>query len=238
MRVILFDFGGTLDFPRHWLDRFLVHYRAAGIDIERPELDIAFSAATRTAYTCVTRLRNYSLCELVDFLLDLQFEHLQLQGMAVPSWSGASELKQQIRERFVAESAEGLARSRLLLASLAPHLKIGVVSNFYGNLDRVIAEADLAQMIAVTADSGLLGFHKPDSRIFLAPLAHLGVQPRETVMVGDSLRKDCAPARALGMKTIWLHYREPNVRTATSSDSADFTIESLEELNQFEWLAG
>jgi putative hydrolase of the HAD superfamily len=246
MQAILFDFGGTLDFPRHWLDRFVAHYQAAGINIERAELDSAFSAATQKAYACSAMLRNYSLLQLVGFLVELQFERLGMCDAAAPrhlhaeacSGGGINELKMRIRDAFVAESAVGFAMSRPLLGLFAKRLKIAVVSNFYGNLDRVLAEADLARSITVIADSGRLGFYKPDPRIFGAALAQLSVQPREAVMVGDSLRKDCAPARAMGMATVWLRHREFSGREATPSDLADFTIDSLEGLKDFGWLAG
>ncbi|MBV8055587.1 MAG: HAD family hydrolase [Deltaproteobacteria bacterium] len=246
MRAILFDFGGTLDFPRHWLDRFVAHYQMAGIDIERAELDLAFSATTQKAYACSEMLRDYSLLQLVGFLVELQFENLGMCDAAAPrrlsaeacSGCGINELKMRIRDAFMAESAVGFAMSRPLLNSFARHLKIGVVSNFYGNLDRVITEADLAPSITVIADSGRLGFYKPDPRIFAASLAQLGVHPREAVMVGDSITKDCAPARAMGMATVWLRHREFSGREAAPSNTADFTIDSLEELKDFEWLAG
>jgi HAD superfamily hydrolase (TIGR01509 family) len=246
MRAILFDFGGTLDFPRHWLDRFVAHYQAAGIDIERTELECAFSAATQKAYACGPRLRDYSLSQLVGFLIDLQFDHLSVRGAAalhrmlaeVSTGNSINELKTQIRDSFIAESAVGFALSRPLLASLARHLKIGVVSNFYGNLDRVIGEAGFAHSIRTIADSARLGFYKPDPRIFAASLAQLHVHPRDAVMVGDSISKDCAPARQMGMATVWLRHREFKRPEAVSSDPVDFTIHSLEELKDFGWLAG
>lgn len=246
MRAILFDFGGTLDFPRHWLDRFVAHYQAAGIAIERAELDSAFSAATQKAYACSAMLRDYSLLQLVGFLVELQFENLGMRDVAAPRRLRAEarpgrsieELKARICNSFVAESAIGFAISRPLLGSFAQRLKIGVVSNFYGNLDRVIADAALARSITAIADSGRLGFYKPDPRIFAASLAQLDVHPRDTVMVGDSVSKDCAPARAMGMATVWLRHREFSGREAAPSDPADFTIDSLEELKDFEWLAG
>ena len=244
MRAILFDFGGTLDYPQHWLDRFLVHYQAAGINIERTGLDAAFSAATKKAYACRWVLRNYGLLQLVEFLLDFQFENLGVRGAAAPrdflgAASGGRSIKElmiQIRDAFVAQSALGFAATRPLLASFARQLKIGVVSNFYGNLDRVIAEADLARSIAVIADSGRLGFSKPDFRIFAAALDQLGVHPHEAVMVGDSIEKDCAPAQAMGMTAVWLRHREFSRREATLKDPVDFTIDKLEELKDFAWL--
>jgi len=244
MRAILFDFGGTLDFPRHWLDRFVAHYQAAGIMIERAELDRAFRTATRKAYASSAMLRNYSLSQLVDFLVELQFENLRSSGTGARrrllaeacSDHGLTELKMQIRDSFVTESAVGFAISRPLLASLAKRFKIAVVSNFYGNLDHVLAEADLARSVTLIADSGLLGFYKPDPRIFAASLAQLDVHPHDTVMVGDSINKDCAPAQAMGLTTIWLRHREFSGPEA-APHLVDFTIESLEELKDFGWLA-
>jgi putative hydrolase of the HAD superfamily len=243
MRAILFDFGGTLDCPRHWLDRFLTHYQAAGIDIERPQLDMAFSSATHRAYACSSMLRDYSLASLVGYLLDLQFESLVSGEVnARNHWLARTdpvridELKLQIRDSFVAESAAGFAVSRPLLASFASRFKIGVVSNFYGNLDRVVAEADLASSISALSDSGRLGCYKPDPRIFTASLTQLGIHPGKALMVGDSIKKDCAPARALGMTTAWLRHPRSSGAELTLPDSADFTIDSLEELKDFAWL--
>jgi len=246
MRAILFDFGGTLDFPRHWLDRFVAHYQAAGLDIERAELDRAFSAATEKAYARSAMLRNHSLSQLVRFLVELQFENLREGGSAAlphlltQAASGGiiTDIKIRICDSFLAESAVGLAISRPLLALLARRFKIGVVSNFYGNLARVIAEADLARSVTVIADSGRLGFYKPDPRIFASSLAQLGVNPHDAVMVGDSINNDCAPARAMGMNAVWLRHGEFSACEASSSDPVDFTIDRLEELRDFGWLAG
>jgi putative hydrolase of the HAD superfamily len=246
MRAILFDFGGTLDFPRHWLDRFVTHYQAAGINIERAELDPAFSAATQKAYASSAMLRDYSLLQLVGFLIRLQFQNLRMCDAAVshrllaraPAGVSIETLKMQIRDSFVAESGVGCAISRPLLASFARRFKIGVVSNFYANLERVIAEADLARSITVIVDSGRLGFYKPAPRIFAAALSQLGVAPHDAVMVGDSIKKDCAPARAMGMLTVWLRHPELRGRKTVPSDPADFTIDSLQELKDFKWLAG
>jgi FMN phosphatase YigB (HAD superfamily) len=246
MRAILFDFGGTLDFPRHWLDRFLAHYRAAGVDIGRAALDHAFTAATQAAYSAGAKLHDLSLSDLIAFLVELQFENLgnhfraPLYRLPGETCSGLTigEIKIKIRDAFMAESALGFGISRPVLALLARRLKIAVVSNFYGNLDRVISEAGLARDVTVIADSGRLGFYKPDPRIFAACLAQLRVDPHDAVMVGDSIRKDCAPARAMGMATVWLRHREFGGHGPASSDSVDFAIDSLWELKDFEWLIG
>lgn len=50
--------------------------------------------------------------------------------------------------------------------------------------------------------SGHHGFRKPDVRLFLRACDDLGVAPAETIMVGDRIDNDIAPARLLGMYTI------------------------------------
>jgi HAD superfamily hydrolase (TIGR01509 family) len=241
MRAILFDFGGTLDFPQHWLDRFVTHYRAAGIDIDRPQLDPAFSVATCKAYNAGRALYEFGLSALVEFLITLQLDSLR-QTVVTPhklydfarSRSSVSELTRRIRDGFVAESAEGLAQSRRVLESLSSRFKLAVVSNFYGNLARVISDAGFASFIQVVTDSGRVGFYKPDTRIFAAALADLGVSASEAMMVGDSIGKDCVPAQAMGLTTVWLRHREFQTRDVPGN--VDFTIDRLEELNNLKWL--
>jgi HAD superfamily hydrolase (TIGR01549 family) len=213
-KTILFDFGGTLDYPRHWLDRFVVHYRAAGIEITRAQLDPAFDHATRMGYRSTKLLSSYGLTELVDYLVRLQFDYLSRHGApAVRESLGAAsagmrlpEIAGWITQSFVAESRSGLATSRKLLTTLSERFRMGIVSNFYGNLENILAEFDLASLFGVVADSSQLGIFKPEPGIFNHALKTLGAVPAETAMVGDSLDKDCTPARNLGLTTIWLRH--------------------------------
>jgi putative hydrolase of the HAD superfamily len=239
MRAVLFDFGGTVDSPRHWLDRFLAHYNDAGLAITRAELDPAFDSATRIAYRSPEALRNHSLQELIAFLVNLQLEHLSEERRGVSrivkqlaAGSVKREMTRGITQAFVEESMEGLAHSRAVLSSLRSRFAIGIVSNFYGNLERILRDAGFASILAAVADSGHLGIYKPDPGIFRAALAMLGVPASETIMVGDSLEKDCAPARGLGMHTVWLRHQEAP-REPAGRIHADFTFDSLDELKDF-----
>ena len=239
MRAILFDFGGTLDYPRHWLDRFLLHYRAAGVAISRSELDRAFEAATRIAYQNSSALRGYGLSQLIDYLVGLQIEELSRRGLGTLSqmladldWAARERLVRGIREGFVAESRDGLARSSKLLSRWSQDFKLGVVSNFYGNLDSILAEVGIAPLFHAVADSCRVGIFKPDPGIFRAALEQLDAC--DVLMVGDSLDKDCAPARRLGLKTAWLRHDGAPL-PANAHEAPDFTIQALEELNELRW---
>ena len=113
---------------------------------------------------------------------------------------------------------------------------MGVVSNFYGNLENILAEADLTRFFGVIADSTRVGIFKPDLGIFIAALQQLDATPAETAMVGDSLSKDCVPARALGITTIWLRHSDADGGNYGAIDGpVDFTIEALAELEHLKW---
>jgi HAD superfamily hydrolase (TIGR01549 family) len=244
MRSILFDFGGTLDYPRHWLDRFLAHYKTAGIDLTRKEFDRGFDHATRIAYRSTPRLAAYGLVQLVDYLVRLQIgfmgrngpEKLRENLAAAAGGRRLDEVAGWITQSFVAESQEGLAISREVLGELSGRFRMGVVSNFYGNLENILAEAGLARFFGTIADSSRLGIFKPEPGIFLAALKGLDARPSETAMVGDSLSKDCVPARRLGITTIWLRHAEVDAANAIAAEGeADFTIEALAGLEHLKW---
>jgi HAD superfamily hydrolase (TIGR01549 family) len=237
--ALLFDFGGTLDGPAHWLDRFLGSYRAAGVDISRTELDPAFDHATRTGYGATRIVARFGMTDLVRFLVGHQFEYLRKSGpeqlRATLDDSGAAgrhRLVEAVTNSFVRETSAGLAHSRDVVGSLKSRFKMGVVSNFYGNLDRVLEEAKLDRFFTAVADSSRVGSFKPDSGIFEAALKKMQCVPESAAMIGDSPGKDCAPARKLGMRTVWLC---TEARGDEDSGAADVTIRSIDEVARIQW---
>src|SRR6202451_1195150 len=150
----LFDFGGTLDGPAHWLDRSLMSSRAAGTEITRAELDPAFEHATRIGYGATRVMARFGLTDLVRFLVGHQFEYLRKSGpdplRKILDDSGAAgrhRLVESVTKSFVRETAAGLAHSREVIGPLPGRFILGIVSNFYGNLDRVLEEAELDRFL-------------------------------------------------------------------------------------------
>lgn len=237
--ALLFDFGGTLDGPAHWLDRFLGSYRDAGIDISRAELDPAFDHATRIGYGATRVVARFEMTDLVRFLVGHQFEHLRQNSpetlrerLRASGAAGLHRFVEQVTNSFVRETNAGLAHSREVVAPLKGRFKLGVVSNFYGNLDRILAEAKLDRFFTAVADSSRVGIFKPEPGIFEAALKKLQCASESAAMIGDSLSKDCAPARKLGMRAVWLR-TEP--RTDEDSAAADVTIRSIDEVARIQW---
>jgi len=233
--TVLFDFGGTLDLPgSHWLDRFLYHYQASGLDLTRQDFDPAFTHASAAAYRRGKLLHSTGLADLVDFLVVTQLRFLISGGP--PSFKATlnhpvgeaafGALQAQICSGFLEQSRRGLKRTGEILRPLARRFKLGIVSNFYGNLETVLKEADMSSIFTAVADSARVGVAKPDRRIFEFALRWLDSDPARSLMIGDSLAKDCAPAKSLGMQTVWLNPGSASTR----SDEVDFTISDLSQL--------
>jgi putative hydrolase of the HAD superfamily len=242
--AILFDFGGTLDGLSHWLDRFLKHYGAAGVKIRRDELDPAFAYATRAGYMAGPAIQRFKLKDLVRFLAGNQLDYLRSAGPAsiraqleAARSRGRFALAETIADSFLKETAEGLGHSRATLRRLRPLYKMGVVSNWYGNLKLIVAEAGFDRFLDAVIDSTRVGVYKPDPAVFMAALSELRVTAEQTAMVGDSILKDCVPAHRIGMRTLLLR---ADGRPAERADSAiefapDYVIKSLDELVDFRW---
>ena len=111
---------------------------------------------------------------------------------------------ERVASRFLSEMSAAFARNRPVLEALGERYRLGVVSNFYGNLEAVCESSGLAPLFGVMADSQRVGAEKPEPAIFHAALAALQATPETAVMVGDSLRRDCEGARRSGMGFIWI----------------------------------
>ena len=239
IRALLFDYGSTLDGADHWLDRYLGYYQAAGVEIAREQLDFAYTAATRAGYHArdtlecanLTRLNWFLVGKQIDFLRSAEAPPQVRSQMEELGMNGRTMMRVRIVEAMVDESTRAMAASRAILERLAPRFKLGVVSNFYGNLETVLEEAGIRMMLAAVVDSSRVGSFKPDPRIFSLALEGLGTSSAETAMIGDSLDKDIRPAAALGMRTAWYCPRE--TRVAGPDDV--LRIRSLEELDSIEW---
>jgi putative hydrolase of the HAD superfamily len=83
-------------------------------------------------------------------------------------------------------------------------LRLAVVSNSNGTVARLLEELDLARWLDVVVDSAVVGVEKPDPRIFHHAAAALGVEPGESVHVGDLYSVDVVGARAAGARAILL----------------------------------
>jgi HAD superfamily hydrolase (TIGR01549 family) len=218
-QAILFDFGGTLDSDgEHWLDRFYELYEQAGLEPDRDQIKRAFYNADQ-------------LCcgdpKVVPMgLRPLMTQHVRLQFAALNLEAPAKE--EEIIEGFCTKTEWALRRNAGLLKRLRPVYRLGIISNFYGNVATLCREAGLADSLELILDSTEIGISKPDPEIFRIALRKLNLLPAQIVFVGDSYDRDIMPAQQLGVRTIWL--KGPNPRIPENAKPPDYEISSLMEL--------
>jgi HAD superfamily hydrolase (TIGR01549 family) len=93
-----------------------------------------------------------------------------------------------------------------VLAAIAPHARIGIVSNnIKAEQEAKVTLCGFDPYIDALVVSGEIGISKPDPRIFHVALEQLGVRADDAVMVGDSWTADIEGARAAGIRAIWFN---------------------------------
>jgi putative hydrolase of the HAD superfamily len=192
--ALLFDFGGTLDGPGlTWKTRAFSLYRTAGLAPDPAAFDPVFYAADDALVGAVP----------VTLGLDETVRRL-FTGISARLGVADGGLTARLAQRFIDDARASLRDSARVLARLAPRHRLGIVSNFYGNLGAVCADAGLTPVLGAIADSTVVGWSKPDPRIFRHALDALGVSAGDAAFVGDSRPRDMEGARALAMPHVWL----------------------------------
>lgn len=191
----MFDFGGTLDANGlHWRERFRRIYADSGCPAAPETFDRAFYDADDNLPARFA-LAGLSLEETVRLQAGCVLDALNM---------ARGTYLEKITRRFVEESRTALQLNRPLLERLRRRFRLGIVSNFYGNLDSILEHEGLADLFDAVADSEKVGALKPDKKLFLHATDLLGVAPEAALMVGDSVPRDMRGAEALGMPHAWV----------------------------------
>lgn len=110
---------------------------------------------------------------------------------------------------------------------------LGIIANQAIGIEQRLEEWGLLKYFDIVASSAELGVAKPDKLIFEKAFELAGCGPENSVMVGDRLDNDIIPAKALGMKTVWIRkglavYQNIEL----GNDIADWVIDKLSDLGE------
>jgi FMN phosphatase YigB (HAD superfamily) len=192
--AVLFDFGGTLDAEgMPWKDRVARLFHEEGVRLDARTFDPVFYAADDALVGRIPTTLPFE--DTVGRLV---------RGVAIGLGLEDDTLVDRVAKAFVEHARRTVHRNGPLLSALAQRYRLGIVSNFYGNLATVAHDCGVDHLFGVIADSSRIGYSKPDPRIFHAALTALGTTAAAAVFVGDSRPRDMAGARGVGMPHIWL----------------------------------
>lgn len=223
MEAVLLDFGGTLDADGvYWAPRFHQAYQAAGSPVSWSEFEPLFAESDRRLAR-LPEIRGLGFRATID-------AQVRILGGLLPPGAAARVEADRVVDIFHAAAVQAVNRNRPVLERLAASYRLGVVSNFTGNLDRCLAELNLLELFSVIADSTVVGVTKPNLGIFTGALNRLGTSADQAWMVGDNFAADIVPAAALGMRTCWIAPAE----RALPAAAADVPTARLDRFDRLE----
>lgn len=170
----------------------------------------------------LTQLRNWALSYRTA-VFDAALRDQQLE----PDESSAADLAEAFYDHR-RKLQRLMPDAREVLTRLAPHYKLGLLTNGAPDLQREkLLASGLEPFFSAVAVSGEHDIGKPKPEIFHRLIAEMGVSADQAVMVGNSLERDIAGAKNAGITSIW-------IRVAGSEEHADvtpdYTITGLVEL--------
>ena len=118
-----------------------------------------------------------------------------------------------------------------VISCLHGRYKLGIIANQSLGTQERIDNWGIGKFFDVVMASAEAGCAKPDLRIFKMALQKAKCEPNEAVMVGDRLDNDIVPAKALGMKTIWVRQGYAIYQSIDDERKRpDYIVDSIDEL--------
>ena len=213
IKGILIDFGGTIDSDGiHWFNAFSDAY-AMVADVPKDLLWDAYVHTERTLGRNPIIKPTDTFCKTLQTKIALQTEYLQSKGITITAQDTILDTcYNKVVKHISTVSKPVLERIQLPMV---------LVTNFYGNMHTVLAEFGLDHLFKDVIESSVVGVRKPDPEIFRLGVKALGLEPQETVMIGDNYEKDIVPVNSIGCHTILL---------SLQSDKGDGSVCHLPEI--------
>ena len=117
------------------------------------------------------------------------------------------------------------------LEALVDRYRLGIIANQPSSVRAAMDRDGLSPYFEVWGVSDDLGLQKPDPKLFSQVLYTAGVAPTRAVMLGDRLGYDVRPAKAAGMRTVWvLRGEAPDDPTPEQLSEPDASVRTLAEI--------
>ncbi|MCM0650254.1 HAD family hydrolase [Clostridium swellfunianum] len=117
------------------------------------------------------------------------------------------------------------------MQSLSQKYKLGIIANQTDGLEDRLISWGIFKYFSYIISSWDYQIMKPNTKLFQIAIEKSGCNASETVMVGDRLDNDIFPAKAVGMKTIWIKQGFGGMQSPKTEEYIpDVQIENLSEL--------
>jgi len=198
MDAVILDVGGVLLVP---------HFETVGPAFAPFGINVDAECAQRAHYVGVRAIDAAGEDEaaarrayLVGYAESVGVPADQQDAALERMWQAWGQPNIDVWRQHVRGSVDGLRQ----LA--ARGVKLGIVSNADGTIEEQLKRGQICQVgeglgvpVLAIIDSGVVGVAKPAAEIFRHALDPLGVEPKRSLYVGDTVRYDVRGARAAGL---------------------------------------
>lgn len=226
IRAVFFDAGNTLIYLDFELIASVV--REAGI---KTTADAVRHAELDARRAVDEYLKNEEIDD--EMVWEIYFSTM-FRGVGLTDTGAVSEAKEKLREQdsFTSlwrcvpeESYETLRRLK------EQGYKLGIISNADGRLHSLLKNTGLDKMLNFAIDSKLVGYEKPDPKIFKLALEFSGETADACVHVGDIVSADVEGARGVGIQPVLIDPTRTKKPGCPVIHSISEIIALVEELN-------
>lgn len=229
VKGIIFDYGGTIDTGgRHWSWVIWDAWQKAGVGATLPTFREAYVYAERELARTLHILPQHDFHDLLRIKANIELQWLAEQGefpadQVAPAADKIAEICNEEAAKYVSAASE-------VLNELHEKFPMVLVSNFYGNVEKVLETYGIKKYFDKIIESAVVGVRKPDPKIFSLGVEALGLKAQECLVVGDSYRKDIEPALKAGCKAVWI--KGPGWTPEEDEQQYGYVISNLKELTK------
>ena len=205
-KVIVFDIGDTLiGYEPDAVTVILNRFDSIGVKITVKEA--AKINQTMELGIAEQIYREINGAERLD---DAAFiEHIDRQIIALPFVKeklNTTELENTFKSTPIRQKQKKIVKpnAHIVLQELKKEYRLGVISNYSSSMLNYLHDADLAHYFETIVISEIVGFEKPDQRIYDYFLQQMGCQAQDCLYVGDH-PFDVMGAKQAGMDVVWLN---------------------------------
>lgn len=232
IKGIIFDYGGTLDTGGdHWSHVIRDGWVKAGVVADDALFREAYVYAEQELERTLHILPHHNFGDLLDIKMQIELGYLASTGNFPPAQ--VEEKAKEIAAYCYDVAKNNVAKSKQTLETLSKKYPLVLVSNFYGNIETVLADFGILSYFKKVIESAKVGVRKPSSEIFELGVKALGLKPEEVLVVGDSVKNDINPASKIGCKTLLIEGKgwdnSPLVHDGDSIKNIDEILAFIED---------
>lgn len=203
IKGLIFDYGGTIDTGgKHWSWVIWEAWQQAGVAVSLEDFRVVYVEAERELARTRHILPEHDFADLLNIKINIELQYLAEQGKfpaseVAPYAKKISDICNEAAQNCVKEAQP-------VLEALATKYPMVLVSNFYGNIDKVLETYGIKKYFKKIIESAVVGVRKPNPEIFRLGIKALELPPEDCLVVGDSYKKDIVPALECECKAVWI----------------------------------